>query len=777
MRSSVMFLLISLLFLPNFSKTKIIEVNFLDSIGIKNNGIGPLMVKYDKGRNRTILVNTNSSSVSLINGSSNKVTNIPIEGRIPQYLKEESFTVNNSNGNIYLIGFKSLSIVFPDTKSSVTLNTKKQYDMVAVDSFTGNCFLVGRESKKVAFLNLKKRKFHFIKIFDRTEKMVNLNQTPPPPIRKIVTDPKLNSVFVFDGYTSSLITLNIKNGKIIKKRSLNIKEGDRFHFAGYNEKEHNLYLVTETAQRKVIQALKIDCKKKNDIFIDLPSLSEGVGINYCPKRDEIYIPYDNHPIVHIVDFKNKEGSVKKVIIPSYGNDASAVNSKKNELYVASWAFGEIYIIDLKNQVLKKRIKNVGILPHMFSLALNPKNNKLYIPLGATAVNGSFGSALTVLNTENFNKVKIRTGWAPLDLIEIEEKDSFLVFNTEDEFAEVTSEGKIKFHKLPFAYPTSLIKSGKGNIFLSYGPHQSYWPLVYIWGAKNGILEIDKKTFQIFDRRVPRLAQKILVDKRGGLYGLQNSWGKEKLFLTYFPKGLRLFSPQQRIYFYTSIQRENIQRILKYDNDQDKIYLVKTGEKDTENGNLMIINAKDNRLIANISTGLTPTDLVFNKTHIFISNFDSNSITKIDKKTLQTENIKTEKEPLKIILHKGYLYSLNHGSSSIRRIGKTVEFFEIPDDMFPDNMTLIDNKIFITAHNDNEFRFFELDIKTGKIEEILKFSYPYGDTSFNNSNTAFYLRGQFGDSIYEISQIKSGKNGKIWVTDLLSGRLFIIEKNK
>ncbi|MEN8222720.1 MAG: hypothetical protein ABFR36_05630 [Acidobacteriota bacterium] len=772
MRSLIYFVIFFLLFSFINLKPEVIEVNFLKSIGTDFNGLGPLLVKYDEVRNRVVLLNTNSSSISLINGKNNKVENIPVAGRVPQYLKEGSFVINRKKGNIYFLSRNKLIVVFPDTKTSKAFNTLYQYEMIAVDEISGNCFLAGRESKKIAFLDLKKGNIKYKKIFDKTEKMKNLNQTPPPPIRKIIADTELRKIFIFDGYSSLLYTLNINTAKVISKRRLNIKKGERFHFAGYDNSGHNLYIVSETGKRKDIQALKIDCRNGKDTYVDLPELTEGVGITLNTKRDEIYIPYDNHPVVHIVNFKDG-GSYKKVDIPSYGNDASAIDHKKDLLYVASWAYGEIYVIDLVKQKLKKRIKDIGILPHMFSIAFNSKNRELYIPLGATAVNGSFGSALTSLNTDTWEKKKVKTGWGPVDLIELEKDGSFLVFNTEAGFAKISSNGKSEYHKLPYPYPVTAAKSDKGNIFLSYGPHQSYWPAVYIWGAKNGILEIDKGSLQIFDRRIPRLAQKIVFDKSGGLYGLQNSWGKEKLFLTYFPNGIRMFAPQKRLYFYSEIERENIQRVLKYDKDTDHLYIVKTAEKDSDNGSLLVVNAEDKMLIKEIETGRTPTDLQFDNNFIFISNFDSDSITKVDKKTFRTTTLKTGKHPLKVIADKKNIWSLNHTSRSIQSIGENKRTFVIPGGLYPDNFALFGKKLYITAHRKDEFRIFSLDTENQKLNEIYKFSYPYGDTSFDTSNTAFYLRGQFGDSIYEISKIKQGKDGKLWITDLLSGRLFII----
>lgn len=758
-----------------YPETKIQTVNFLDSVNIRFNGAGPLMVKVDRGRDRTVLINTNTSSVTLISGKDDRVRNIPIKKRVPQYLKDESFAIDQNTGNIYLIGSGNLTVVFPDSGTSVTFDTKHQFEMVAIDESTGNCFLAGRESRKVALVRLGKKRVEYIRVFDREEKMGNLNQTPPPPIRKIIADPDLGTVSVFDGYTNRLYALDIRTGKVMRNRMPDIQPGERFHFAGYDRVNHFLYLVTETSERKVVQALKIDCRGKNDTVIELPGLTEGVGIKLNIKEEQVYIPYDNHPVVHIIDFR-KGGKIHKTDIPSYGNDASAFNNEKNLLYVASWAFGEIYVIDLTAQKLKQRIKGAGVIPHMFSIAFNPAQRKLYVPLGASAVNGSFGSAVTSFNTDTWEKKKIITGWAPVDLIEMEKKEGFLVFNTESEFAEVTPEGRVSYHQLPFPYPACASRKPGGNVFLSYGPHQSYWPVVYIWGARNGILEIEEESMQMFDRRIPRLAHKIIFNKRGELYGLQNSWGRENLFLTRFPKGIRMFAPQERVYFYTKIQRENIQRILKYDNEADLLYVGKVAETDPGPGALLVINTGDNRLVKEIPTGHTPTDLCFDSENIYVTNFDSGTVSKINKKDFSTESQKTGKGPLKVLIHEENLVVLNHLDRNIRITGKINRTIPVPDGLSPDNMVRFGGTIYFTARDDKTLGIYKMKVTDKALTRIHNFSYPYGETTFDNTNTAFFLRGQFGDSIYELSQIKQARDGKLWITDLLSGRLFIVDEN-
>jgi hypothetical protein len=42
--------------------------------------------------------------------------------------------------------------------------------------------------------------------------------------------------------------------------------------------------------------------------------------------------------------------------------------------------------------------------------------------------------------------------------------------------------------------------------------------------------------------------------------------------------------------------------------------------------------------------------------------------------------------------------------------------------------------------------------------LMEYDYPYGETSFAGNNSAFYLSGQFGDVLYEISKIRSDNEG-------------------
>ncbi len=54
------------------------------------------------------------------------------------------------------------------------------------------------------------------------------------------------------------------------------------------------------------------------------------------------------------------------------------------------------------------------------------------------------------------------------------------------------------------------------------------------------------------------------------------------------------------------------------------------------------------------------------------------------------------------------------------------------------------------------------------------TYPYGETGFAGNNSSFFMRGQFGDCIYDLCQVRTGADGRVWVSDFLGGKVFIFD---
>jgi len=775
MLKKLLFLVLILVTTHIRADVSVTMVDFLKEAGVTINAAGPLLVQMDNDRNRLIVANTLSSSLSIIDCHTHSVENIPLEGRALQHLKSEAMTFSRKTGDIYLVGAHCLFIVSPRDKKSRTIHTDVQFESIAVDEETGNVFIVGRESKSLGFVKAKSKKLKMLKWLDWSEDLINLNQTPPPPIRKVIADRKLKQVVAVDGFTSTLYLFDGKSGKQIKSRPLQLTSGGRWHLAGYSEEDHCLFVVVETDKRKVIEAAKIDVIGGNDVIVPLPQFTEGVGIIYNSSRDEVYVPYDNHPSVHVVRFEDGE-KLDEIRIPAYGNDASAIDMKNDILYIASWAFGEIDVIDLSARKLTKRITGLGIIPHMFTMAFNPNNNLIYFPKGATAVNGTFGSAVSILDPVTEQTKKVYTGWAPIDLIELETRNGFLVFNSEDQFADVRPDGSYEKHRLPYDYPIRAIRSPEGDVYLSYGPHQSYWPTVYIWDAKNGILTIDVEDLSFYDRRIPRQAHKMAMDKDGVLYFTQNNWGKEEQFLGTLEDQVRVFEPNKRLGLGDEVEREITQRMLHYDPEMHRHYLVRIGEKDDDPSLLQVIDLNSREVIQTIPLGLTATDLIFDHKNLYITNFDSRSVSVIDKSDSVIGEIRTEEKPLKLCRCQDKVYVISHTGNSLQEIGEKGKVYRIPHKGMPDNLFTWKDKVVITSHSRDKLFIVQFDPETKDFTLLHEETYPFGDTRLDSGNVSFYVRGQFGDAVFFITSGRTDRDGRLWITDFLSGKLFILDSH-
>jgi DNA-binding beta-propeller fold protein YncE len=682
-------------------------------------------------------------------------------------------TFRRKTGEVYLIGVRCFSITSPDAKTSKTIPTGVQFESIAVDEATGNVFIAGRESKELGFYAARSGKLTLLPWLSSREDLINLNATPPPPIRRVVAAPETGWIIAVDGYTSSFFLFDGRTGKLVNSRQLDLTSGGRWHLAGYDEATHCLYLVVETNDRRVIEAAKVDILTGDGTVVKLPQFTEGVGIVYNQARDEIYIPYDNHPSIHVVDFK-ESGKITEIKIPAYGNDASALDVKNGLLYIGSWAQGEVDVVDVAGRKLLKRIVGLGIIPHMFAIAYNPNNNLLYYPKGATAVNGTFGAAITALDPVKEETKKIRTGWAPIDLVEVPSRGSFFVFNSEDQLAEVHESGAFETHPLPFDYPVEAVLNPEGNVYLSYGPHQSYWPTVYIWGAKNGILGIDARSLSFYDRRIPRQAHKMVFDRAGTLYFTQNIWGREEQMLGTLGDEVRLFEIGTRITVPDTIERETTQRILRYDPGKNLLYLVRVAERDENPSVLHIIDPQTKRDVRRIEVGRTAADCTFDTERIYVANFDSRSVSVIDRETFAAFEIPTEEEPLKLCSLNGVVYVINHAGRSVQEVHERGRVFRIPFEGLPDNVFAWNGTLIITSHDAGALRIIQLDPATGAFTLLERHAYPYGDTRFDSGNVSFYLRAQFGDAVFSLTNGETGTDGRLWITDFLAGKLFILK---
>ncbi len=743
------------------------RIDFPASLGLTLNAAGPLLLKADPARGRLLVACTQTASLSVVDVTDGRVRNLALPGRMAHYLKGEAMAVSAASGRVYLAGPDALWVADPQTGSCQAFPLERQYESLAVDEASGNAFLAGRESARVAFVDVAARRVRYLPWGGSEERMANRNATPPPPLRKVVCE--AGRVHAFAGDAATLTTWSARDGRRLASRRLPAAEADRWHLAGVSPSRRRLLLVAETGDRRVVQALSVDLAGSNDQAVALPALTEAVGVGYSEARDEIYVAYDNHPTLHVVV---PGGSVSEVRLPSYGNDAVALDEAGGRLYVASWAWSEIDEIDLQTRRLVRRITQTGVLPHTFGMVFHPGSRRLYVALGATAVNGSFGSAVTEFDPQGGGRRKIALGWAPVELAGRPGRDSFLAFNAEDAMAEVQPDGRVDFTTLPVPYPRTAVADHRGNLYLAYGAHQSYWPTVYIWGARNGVLTLRGADLAMDDRRLPRLAQRLACSGDGALWATQNNWGEEKPFLAMLPDDVRSPNlPDLRLELDDRVARETTQRLLALDEKRGWLYHARTGETDDDRGLLHVIDAAKRATLQRVATGLSPADLAFDEEFVYVANFDSGSVSRIRKDDFRCQEIPVGLQPLKLALAGGAVWVLNHGEPVLRELGGRA--WKIPARGRPDNLAAVDGRLWVTVHDRDRLTVLTFDPASGTFATVLEERYPYGDTSFAAANAAFFMRGQFGDGLYDIGKIRGDGRGRIWISDFLSGRLFIV----
>jgi hypothetical protein len=277
-----------------------------------------------------------------------------------------------------------------------------------------------------------------------------------------------------------------------------------------------------------------------------------------------------------------------------------------------------------------------------------------------------------------------------------------------------------------------------------------------------------------------MAHRMVLDKDGVLYALQNSWGKEKQFLAVLPDEVR--SPnlgQMRLELEDTFQRETTPRLLEYDPQRHWLYIVRVGETDDEPGTLQILDLETQKTLLKYPTGRTPTDLVFDDSFVYIADFDSDTVTAVKKDDFSVQKFKTGKKPFKLAAVNDTLYCINHNGRSLQAFGKEPGTFPLPfpqESVKPSNLFGTGSALIVTAHAPDALYILSFSPAEKTFTLIHKEIYPFGETTVDTDNSAFYLRGQFGDGIFELNQIKQDKTGGFRVTDYLSGKLFIISKD-
>lgn len=758
------------------------EVDLLADTGLSVNAAGPLLVRADPVRHRMVAANTLTSTITLVDTRSGEVRNLYTGHRALQHLKAEALAVQAASGTVYLAADHAFVVVEPDTGRLDAVPTDAQLEAVAVDEATGNAFGVGRASPDLAFWDARRHRLRRIPWLPPAPPLANENQTPPPPIRKVVALPapepgEPGAIVALDGLGARLFVLDARTGRVRTSRPVDLTPGGRWHLAGADPVRRTVYVVTETADRKVLQAARLGLEPGQDRVVDLPGYTEGVAMLYDPRTERIFVNYDNHPALHVVDFA-KAGALTEVALPAYGNDAAVLDLARDRMVVASWAHGEIEVVDLSTLRFTHRVEDLGILPHMHAMALDPETGAVWFPRGATAVNGTFGASLTWVDPTTGASRDVRVGVAPVAVLDVPERRSTWVFDNEGRFAEVDATGATRWFDLGRRWPIRAFRGPDGRPWLHYGPHQSYWPVVYIWGARNGFLTFDLADpgapSTVYDRRIPRQSLAMAEDARGTVWMAQNNWGKEEAFLVRLEDGIREWTPERRLVWGDTVERETTQRLLAV--AADRLVLVRVGERDPDPSVVTVLDPVSSKAVARAEVGACATDLLVDGDAAWVAAFQDGAVWRVRIADGTAARMPAGPRPLALARLGKVVYVLDHQDRTVREAGGG-RSWRLPVAGRPDALVAWGDRLVATAHAPHRFEVVELDPTSGAIRTLFAREGDYGDTDLGRGNAAFQMCGQFGDALPSptVVHVSEDAPGTLWIADVPSGRAWAFDR--
>jgi len=764
---------------PFASVSGVVTVDLRARLALEANALGPQVVCADGIRNRVFALCVNSSAVAVVDGETDRVFTIPVGVRMPRRLRDQGAAISAGTGRLFVCAEKMLLIVDADLGSARSVPLPGDFEAIALDDESGRAYLAGRTSGELAIVDLATGTVRASAYTDGTPPLGFTAASAPPPIRLPFVDRSQGCVYVVDGVDSKLFTIDAASGALLAARTLPVGKFPRWHGAGFCERTGRIFVALENEKRAAVHALAIDARGKDDEKIDIPEgHTEPAGVNGDPARGEVYIPYDNRKLIHVARF-GEQNALSTIELPSMGVDATAYDPETRTLYAAGWMQAALYVIDMAEGKRTLTVPFAPVYPHMNSIAFNSANGRLYIPSGSTAVNGTFGAALGVFDPRTLAFSKIITGWAPVSLAPRPGGEGFFVFGAEREFAAIDREGRVAMRALPHPYAhQALIEPDGKHVLVAYGPHSSMWPTFYIGGTRNGIALIDGEGRVIEDRMTLRLAQAMAFDQGERLWFLQNTWGREEPFVVCHPGGDQHWF---RLPLEPKVDNECLSRLLAKDEGTGLLFAVRTGNVRGDPGLVHVIDPGTRAVKAALETGRAPTGIAFlpGRSRAFVTNFDDDTVTVIDTACLETTTLPVGDGPLALAAHgeTDSIYVVNHldATLTVIRDGSTGTV-PLPAGAMPNNI-LVDepgSRAFITAHNAEEARVYLYDPAKATVRTIHTAPHPYGAVSFDEASAAFGGRAQWGDCLFRITHMALGRDGRLWIADYLSGRVWIVK---
>ncbi|MFZ0344425.1 MAG: tetratricopeptide repeat protein [Nitrososphaeraceae archaeon] len=314
-------------------------------------------IAFDSKSNKIYITDPFRHTVSVINGSNNKIVkNIPV-GAAPR----DMFI--DTNGMIYVANLRSNAV------SVINSTLDEVVKIIHLPEASGVLSSVSADPKtKMVYVGLTRD--------GRSGLIQMINSTNPRWSDYIQVGPTLSDV-VFNSNTSKIYLAKTQDGSISVVDSTNnqtIKviplEGELPFKMVVNPKTNMIYVVNNDSNTISV----IDGKENNLLKNEkLPFNVLDIAVN--PKLNKIYAIGENNKNLSIIDGINNE--VVKNETLSFFPSAIEVNPETNRLYIANYNNWSLTSIDSSNDnVTNGKIVNLNIPPQ--SITVEPITNKIYV---------------------------------------------------------------------------------------------------------------------------------------------------------------------------------------------------------------------------------------------------------------------------------------------------------------------------------------------------------------------------------------------------------------
>jgi YVTN family beta-propeller protein len=309
----------------------------------------PTYVAVDNKTNTVYVANSDSNSVSIINGVTNTVVkNVPVGGH-PAYI---AVNPNTTTAYIANSGNKSVSVINGKTNTVVrTIPVRKDPGHLAVDLNTNTVYVANSGNKSVSVINGK------------TNTVVNTVPVGEDPTY-VAVNPNTDTVYVVNRDSSTVSVIDGKTNVVQRPVAVDYNPA----YVAVDKNIDTVYVAN-----KGFDTVSVINGKTNTIVQTIPVGSMPIDLAVNPNTDTVYVVNKASNSVSVINGKNN--TVIQTIAVGNDPDSISVNPNTDTVYVVNKGSNNVSVINGKNNTV---IQTIAVGNDPDEVAINQLTNRWYV---------------------------------------------------------------------------------------------------------------------------------------------------------------------------------------------------------------------------------------------------------------------------------------------------------------------------------------------------------------------------------------------------------------